>query len=47
MLARHNQVDQVRETGDAAWRVVVSAEQIRQTEDTDLIDALESQVGLW
>ena len=46
ILALHNRVDQVRETGDAAWRVMISAEKIYQSEDPTLIDALENQIGL-
>jgi salicylate hydroxylase len=46
MLALHGDVDKVRETGDAAWRVIVSAEQIYATKDAGLIEALESSVGL-
>ncbi|CAF3770655.1 unnamed protein product [Rotaria sp. Silwood1] len=46
LLALHGQVDQVRETGDAAWRAIVSAEKIYGTKDPSLIEALENPVGL-
>ena len=46
MLGLHGKVDKVRETGDAAWRVVLTAEQIYQTRDTELIGTLEKSVGL-
>jgi salicylate hydroxylase len=46
MLALHGDVDRVRETGDAAWRVIVSAEQIYTSKDIGLIEALENSVGL-
>jgi salicylate hydroxylase len=46
MLALHGAIDTVRETGDAAWRVIVSAEQIYASKDTGLIEALEDSVGL-
>jgi salicylate hydroxylase len=45
MLAAHGDVDKIRETGDAAWRVVLSAEQIYATKDPELIEALESSIG--
>ncbi|CAF4354075.1 unnamed protein product, partial [Rotaria sp. Silwood2] len=46
MLAVHGQVDRVRETGDAAWRVIISAEKIYGSKDSSLIEALENPVGL-
>ena len=46
ILLQNNEVDQIRETGDAAWRVLIPAERIYQTEDPSLIQALESNVGL-
>lgn len=45
-LALHNDVDKVRETGDAAWRIIVAAEKIYASKDAGLIEALESSVGL-
>lgn len=46
MLALYNKVDKVRETGDAAWRVIVSAEKIYASKDAGLIESLESSIGL-
>jgi salicylate hydroxylase len=46
MLAFHCAVDQIRETGDAAWRVVITAEQIYKSKNAGLIEALENPVGL-
>jgi salicylate hydroxylase len=46
MLALHGDVDKVRETGDAAWRVIVSAEQIYASKDAGLVELLESSIGL-
>ena len=46
MLALRGEVDRRRETGDAAWRVVISAAQIYESQDATLIEALEGSVGL-
>ena len=46
MLALRDEVDRRRETGDAAWRVMIGAEQIYGSEDPGMIEALESSVGL-
>ncbi|CAF4470172.1 unnamed protein product, partial [Rotaria sp. Silwood2] len=46
MLALNGQVDQVRETGDAAWRAIISAEKIHATKDASLIEALNNPVVL-
>ncbi len=46
MLKIRGETDKARETGDAAWRVIVSAERIYESKDTGLIEALESSVGL-
>ena len=46
MLALHDEVDRRRETGDAAWRITLSADQIHRSQDAGLIEVLESAVGL-
>ncbi|CAF1435925.1 unnamed protein product [Rotaria magnacalcarata] len=46
MLAKQGNIDKVRETGDAAWRVIIPAEEIYNSNDVELIEALESSVGL-
>lgn len=45
MLALHGQIDQARETGDAAWRVIIPSEKIYGTGDMSLIEALEKPAG--
>jgi hypothetical protein len=46
MLSLHGKIDKVRETGDAAWRLILSTEQIYASKDSGLIEALESLVAL-
>jgi salicylate hydroxylase len=46
MLALHGDIDEVRETGDAAWRIILSADQIYASNDPELIEALEKPVAL-
>ena len=38
--------DQIRETGDAAWRAVIPSEQIYQSNDASLIQAIEENMSL-
>lgn len=45
LFALHGDIDQVRETGDAAWRFMVPADQIYASKDPELIEALESTVA--
>ena len=45
LLELRGEVDKVRETGDAAWRVVIPAAQIYASEDPKLIELLESSAG--
>ena len=46
LLLKNNVSDRIRDTGDAAWRVLIPAERIYETHDNSLIEALESNVGL-
>lgn len=46
MLALHGEEDKVRDTGDAAWRILIPAELIYKNNDADLIEMLDSQVGI-
>lgn len=46
MLTLHGDIDKARETGDAAWRVIIPAKDIYDTNDAGLIEALENPVGL-
>lgn len=46
MVQAHGKTDQVHETGDAAWRIMLSADQIRASEDPGLMEALQNSVGL-
>jgi salicylate hydroxylase len=46
MLSLHSKIDKVRETGDAAWKLILSTEQIYSSKDSGLIEALESLVAL-
>lgn len=45
MLALQGDAKQIRETGDAAWRLLISAEEIYKRKDVDLIDMLESPIA--
>ncbi|CAF1000853.1 unnamed protein product [Adineta steineri] len=45
ILMMHGRKDRIRDTGDAAWRILIPAEQIYKSKDIDLIEMLDNQIA--